>query len=449
MISMRLYMPRLRAAVLVVAVSALLLTACGSSEGTGVFTPKPEKVQFAAGDFTVDATHLELTLEPGETALLDKFTLLESADFSGSADFEEVCAWAGAHPGVAVRYTVPLPTGGTVASDAGSVDMTGLSGADVPEAVRCLSCLPKLTLISLGQERDSLSWEDIKLLTEALPQADVDFGFTLYGRSFHLADSRMDLNHIPIDDGGAEVLRIASCMPELGYLDMDFCGVSNEDMARIRDSLPDTKVVWRVWFGDIYSVRTDVEKILASKPSVGGELTPDNCGSLMYCTDVKYLDLGHNTGLTDVSFIAYMTMLDCPDFSPLANCPELEYLEIFSTPADNVSFLANSQKLRHLSLQYMPNLTDISPLYGLKDLERLWLNGYTPVPPEQVEEMRQAAPNCEINTEGSNRWQYVDYNDLAYIFILHPRYELLREQFGYTDADYAFYWNDPKYEPEG
>ena len=26
-----------------------------------------------------------------------------------------------------------------------------------------------------------------------------------------------------------------------------------------------------------------------------------------------------------------------------------------------------------------------------------------------------------------------------------PRYEKLREQFGYTSADFSFYWNDPLY----
>lgn len=448
---------KLKAAMIMAALSVLLLTACGETgiDGQkGVFAPKPEKVTFTAGEFTADATTLTLALEPGECALLDKFTLLESADLSGSADFEEVCAWAAAHPDIAVRYTVPLPTGETVAGDADSVDLSTLSGQDIPEAVRCLSCLPKLRLIALGQERGDLSWAEIKQLTDAFPEADIDFEFTLYGKSFRLADTRMDLNHISIEDGGALVLSVASCMPELRYLDMDSCGVSNEEMAFIRDSLPDTKVVWRVWFGDAYSVRTDVEKILASKPSVGGELVDTNTEALKYCTDVKYLDLGHNTSLTDVSFVSYMPKLEvcilamleyCTDFSPLGDCPELEYLEIFSTPCGDISFLANSQKLRHLDLLYMPNLTDISPLYGLHDLERLWLNGYTPVPPEQIEQMQKAAPDCEINTEGSNRWQYVDYNDKAYLFILHPRYELLREQFGYDEMAYSFYWNDPLY----
>ena len=52
--------------------------------------------------------------------------------------------------------------------------------------------------------------------------------------------------------------------------DRDYCGVSNEAMAQIRDENPNVEVVWRIWFGENYSVRTDVERILASKPTVGG-----------------------------------------------------------------------------------------------------------------------------------------------------------------------------------
>ena len=107
-------------------------------------------------------------------------------------------------------------------------------------------------------------------------------------------------------------------------------------MEQIRDALPGVKVVWRIWFGQSYSVRTDVEKILASKPSAGGLLWDSDVQVLKYCTDVKYIDLGHNERITDISFAAYMPKLevaifamnDIADISALANCPELEYLEI-------------------------------------------------------------------------------------------------------------------------
>ena len=73
------------------------------------------------------------------------------------------------------------------------------------------------------------------------------------------------------------------------------------------------------------------------------------------------------------------------------------------------------------------------------------------MPAEQVAEMQAAAPNCEINVEvyvdpTGGRWRYVDYNELAYIFILHPRYIELREQFGnYEQSAFSYYWNDPLY----
>ena len=56
--------------------------------------------------------------------------------------------------------------------------------------------------------------------------------------------------------------------------------------------------------------REDVEKILASSPSRGGDLNSDNVQVLKYCTKVKYLDLGHNDDINDISFVSYMPDLE-------------------------------------------------------------------------------------------------------------------------------------------
>ena len=278
------------------------------------------------------------------------------------------------------------------------------------------------------------------------------------GKEFSTVDTTINLSHIPVEDGGAQVMQAMACMPNLVSVDMDSCGVSNEDMAAIRDTYPDVKVIWRVWFGDAYSVRTDVERILASQPSVGGMLTRDNTEALKYCTDVKYLDIGHNEELDDISFVAYMTKLEVAilamdywsDATPLANCTELEYLEMQTTLCTDLTPLSGLKNLRHLNVAYIPDLEDISPLYSLTGLERLWVGCYNHVPHEQIEQMRAAAPNCEVNDTvyddpTGGRWRYVDYNPDAYVFILHPRYIELREQFGYTKADFSFCWNDPLY----
>lgn len=129
---------------------------------------------------------------------------------------------------------------------------------------------------------------------------------------------------------------------------MDNTGVSNEALAKIREEFLNIDVVWRVWFGTNYSVRTDVERILASKPTVGGMIY--DASVLQYCTKVKYLDLGHNDELPSIDFVRNMPELEVliiamtavRDISPLESCPKLEYLELNSTNIADISPLKNS-----------------------------------------------------------------------------------------------------------
>lgn len=431
-------------------VLCLVLSACGKSGGSSDAAGAP----LDTGEAFNGA--VTMVLQPGETAKLDEIEGLASADLRGSENYEEIYAWAQAHPGVIVYYTVPLPGGESVENRALSVDLSSLTGSDVDEAIRALKCLPKLIKADLGSERGGFTLADVAKLQQALPDVRFYYGFTLYGQSVSTTDTQINLSHIPVSDGGAAVREAMACMPALTYLDMDSCGVSNEDMAAIRDAFPAVKVVWRIWFGEAYSVRTDVERILASKPSVGGSLIGADCEVLKYCTDVRYLDLGHNEEMDDIGFLAYMPKLEVAvlamnawtDLSPIANCKALEYLEIQTNKVTDISALSGLTSLRHLNI-CNTGVQDISPLYSLTGLERLWIGGWLHIDPEQLQKMQEAAPNCLINstagdpTEGE--WRYVGYNDLNYTYILHPRYVLLREQFGYEDKDFSFSWNDPLY----
>ena len=439
--------------------ACLMLSGCSKLQEATESITGPKPVEFAAGKFEIESTtDIAIVLEPGETQLLDQLTMLKTADFSGSSCVEEIYNWAQNNPQVKVTYTVTLPDGSVLDNSAKAVDFSQMSGSEAVSAADSLRFLPKLVNIELGAERSDLDWEHIAALQQACPEAKIGYVFELYGQQVELHNTQINLSHVPVEDGGAYIKQVMAYMPDLCYVDMDSCGVSNEDMAAIRDAYPEVKLVWRVWFGEggVYSVRTDVERILASTPSKG-EVYPGNCEALQYCTDVKYLDLGHNTNMTDISFIASMTKLEVAvlamanwsDASPLANCPNLEYLEMQTTLCTDLSPLAELKNLKHLNIAYINDLCDISPLYGLSQLERLWIGCINPVPQEQIAEMQAAAPNCEINTEvyidpTGGRWRYVDYNDKAYIFILHPRYELLREQFGnYASDAFSYYWNDP------
>ena len=338
-----------------------------------------------------------------------------------------------------------------ISADCAKLDLSEADSSQVQELAAALQQCTVLKSVELGSDETcSLEWEDIKTLEDAAPDAEFNYSFTLYDKPFTLSDTEMDINHIKISDNGELVRRVIACMPNLTFLDMDYCHVSDEDMAAIRDDFPNVKVVWRVFFGEAYTCRTDVEKILASCPGLGGNLTPENTQSLKYCTDVKYLDVGHNEVLHDISFVAYMPKLEVAilamawftDTTPLANCPHLEFLEIQTNNITDLSPLSGLKELKHLNIGWNFDLCDISPIYDL-DLERLWIGTLTPIPTEQVEEFKRRHPDCQVNTEvydPHGDWRY-EPDGSGYI----PRYALLVEQFGYDKADYTVAGNDPKF----
>lgn len=355
------------------------------------------------------------------------------------------------------------------------LDLSDVAPARIRLALDTIACLRDLKEIRLGSDEreDHPSWEDILALRQAAPKAKIDYRFSLCGVPLTLEDEEIDLNYLAVPDRGEEVLAAAKCMPGLKTLMMDSCGIRNEDMELIRDALPGVEVVWRVSFGLKYSVRTNVERILASSPSVGGTVTNRDLEVLKYCTKVKYLDIGHNECITDLSVVNYMPDLEVliiamnplGDLSPLADCKHLEYLELFYSNTSDLSPLSGLKTLKHLNVGHCPYLTDISPIYDL-DLDRLYLgiSNFCPVPPEQVAHYRELHPDCEVDDtawesseagwrraaclEGEALEWYMQqpyYREDRRNYA--PRYALLRDQMEYDSLNYSVRWNDPDYRP--
>lgn len=313
---------------------------------------------------------------------------------------------------------------------------------------------------------------------------DAEGNFEIYGRAFNLNDEFIDLSHMPISDDGDAVAKVIPYMPNLKAVDLDSCGVGNEKMGALQERFPDTDIIWRVNFGENYSVRTNVTKILASMPSKGGTLYNDIGDVLKYCRKVRYLDLGHNEELSDFSFVEYMPDLEVAvismsaitDLTPFSKCENLLYLEAGNTNISDLSPLAACKKLAHLNVGTCEGVLDISCLYELP-LYRLWLGSVDPVPQEQVEKMRELHPQCEVNTtapsglernaegeatnEGytSENWKYYQnyltadwaYRDqygffpaqrpLGYFKVIFKCF-----QYALNPACYSFSWNDPNFE---
>ena len=345
---------------------------------------------------------------------------------------------------------LPLPGGGVSTREA-SLSLVGCSAAEAEALRAALPYLPALRRVDLGGQEESpeLSWAEIAAMQALRPDVDFSYDFRLYERDFNTLDETMSFSHEKLRDRGEALWEVLPCMQRLRYLDMDSCGIDNETMAAVRDKYPDTTVVWRVWFGESYSARTDTIKILASNPGIGGSLMPGTYENLRYFTKLKYLDVGHQPMLDDISFVSYMPELEVAilamgcwsDARPLADCPRLEFLEIQTTLVTDLTPLSGLKRLRHLNLGHLFELTDISPIYEL-NLERLWIGDMTPIPAEQVAEYRRRHPDCIVNTEGYDphyKWRWIG-TDKEGNPIRDPRYDLLVEQFGYDREEYAFEW---------
>ena len=386
---------------------------------------------------------------------LPELTSLELG--SGGKSVETLQELARSYPDVKLDYRF------TLNGKPYSLDETGLDlseGADAQALLPWLPCMTSLRWVELGSgdaETGPVDWQELAAMEQAAPWAEFRYAFTLYGKDFTLQDSVVDLNHIKMQDQGELVLAVASCMPKLSYLDMDFCEVDDEHMVVIRDALPQAQVVWRIWFGRNYTARTDTERILASNPDRGGDLTKANTEPLKYCTKVKYLDLGHNLELEDISFVSYMPDLEIAvlamnqwsDARPLLNCPKLEYLEMQTGACSDLRPIAQLKNLKHLNICYCLALRDITPIMDM-DLERLWVGSISPVPPEQVEEYHRRHPNCEINTTcvdpTTEGWRVKGWDQNG-MTVLDPMYARLRDIFEYDEmqTSYNYPENDPKY----
>ena len=407
-------------------------------------SPTPEPTRWYYGDSEVNEETTDILVLPvGEitelTGLAEHMPNLRTIRFGDrEPDAKELALLAETFPHADVVYRVTL-AGQKYGRDCSNLDLTALKSDEVDQALEKLSLLPNAKYVKLTENEDGTgpTPEDVYRFQTAFPEILFDYSFTLWGKSVSNQDEVLDLSHIAMDDGGEAVRKALPCMTKCTMLDMDSCGVSNEDMAAIRDKFPNIKVVWRIWFGRFYTCRTDVEKILASLGD--GDITNENgAQSLQYCTDVRYLDLGHNPNLDDITFVSYMPELevailavnDWTDAAPLASCKKLEYLEMFNTQCTDLAPLTVLKNLRHLNVCYLKELEDISPLMGMTWLERLWVGRDNKAPEEDLQALQAALPDCVVNITNQD-------DPTGDGWRVGERYELLREQFDYESGEYS------------
>lgn len=441
--------------------------------------PKVEETVSPTADPMELVEDLAVVLEAGEIYTLDHYPNLKSVDLSGSTCYDAILQYAADHPNVDVTYTVDL--GGTLVSnktagitlDAGSftyaallerlqylpnlsqislpgidltaeqvgalretypqvildytvellgstfssdtteLDLSYMDSSRVDEAVRKLGLLTNLTSVNLS---NSLTMEDVARLQDSNPGATFLYSFSLFGKALSTTDETVEYKNQNIGNDGEEKLRQAlAILDNCNRFVLDNCKIDNDVLAGIREDFRDgPKVVWRIYFGEDsrYNALTDADTVRAVY-----HVTDDTCSALRYCEDVKYMDIGHNEYLTDLSFVGYM--------------PNIEVLIASGCAAAELPGFENCKKLTWLELAYCGKLADISSLEGCESLTYLNLS-YTKVsdfmPLDGLPLQRFVCLSPKASTKEQN------------VFIeIHPKSECITVFYGYSNP-YSYGW---------
>lgn len=389
------------------------------------------------GSFTVEELLNDLVYLPQMKSMSLPFTTLRVEDL---AKLQE------AFPDLEVTYTVNF-LNKEVSPDVTSLDLSDVQSSDLEALVATLPHFPAVTQIELMKPdgTSAFTLTDVKQIMDAVPNASVNYSFDLFGKTVTTADERVQFINQYIGNEGMDTIRQAlDILPNCTYFLMDTCGVDNEIMAQLREDYAGrTKVVWRIWLvEENYNSRlllraasylTDTHRIRTTY------VNDENSHVLNYCTETKYVDVGHVWVLTQCEFLAYMPDLEVviladshvTDITPLANHDKLEYLELFTTNISDISPLLTCPNLEHLNLSNMPLLDDITPVFTLTKLKRLRMVDSPLISKEEMRQAAEALPNCTMLNWGHFAtawgWRYDD----GQLMIINERYALLREQMEY------------------
>ncbi|MBQ7000343.1 MAG: hypothetical protein IJN67_04760 [Oscillospiraceae bacterium] len=364
------------------------------------------------GGLTVD--HNAVTLEMGfgedsefdmlltNLAYLPKLTSLTLRDPALSA--EQVEALRTAYPELEINCIVEL-LGSEYDAATTRLDLSAMESGDVETFVEKLPLLPGLERVDLTDENgeSGLSKQDVKRLQEAAPDVVFQYSFDFYGVTLSTDDEEVHIKNKRIGDEGEEEIRQAlDILPNCKRFVLEYCSVSNEVLAQIREDYRDrTKVVWRVDFGR-GSTMTDAEIIRAVY-----DLTDNNSKNLSYCEDVRFIDFGHNGDdggyLSDMSFARGMPKLEAiilssaqiKDLSPFENCKNLKFMELaFCGMLEDISPLAGCTSLEMLNISFT-GVTDLSALDELP-LTNLCAknNSKKRVSEEEQQRFQELHPEC-------------------------------------------------------
>ena len=316
-----------------------------------------------------------------------------------------------------------------------SLDLSMITQDDVRSVAEAIAQMPELTWINLMNEEgvSELSVADVKVLKGSAPKVNFIYDFDLFGKRVSTTDTEVTYQWVPIGNEGEEEIRNALyILNDCSYFLLDDCGIDNEIMDGIRNDFPDTNVVWRIHVGT-RSALTD-DQVIRMTHGINDSMTD----ALKYCHEVVYMDLGHDSGITDISFIQYMPKLECiilsdakmTDITPLSYCHNLTWVElVYCDHLKDITPIVNLESVKYLNISYS-GIRDITPIESM-NLDRFSAISIG-VSDEQLEAYKAAHPGTLAVNSGNPYGYAWRYNDYGYHFFWY--YARMREAFRYDQG---------------
>jgi hypothetical protein len=292
------------------------------------------------------------------------------------------------------------------------------------------------TLLSCNLSAVGMQLSVMAALQEKCPQ--IEFHFTV-----PVADLTIDSLAETFDLDGMEratklkyneLKQILSCMPRVKRVVMYNAAFSLELMEKLLAQFPAISFEWTLRFNEI-----EVKNTATAFSTLKGRQDPRYTAKQLeplakYCPDLLALDVGHNN-VHDLSFLSawpklrWLIVIDSKvpltNISPLADLPDLEYVELFMQDITDISPLSNHLKLLDLNLCHN-DITDLSPLYSCVNLERLYISVNPRLTQEELDKLQAALPNLRI--------EHTDWQSTGAGWREHPRYFTIYE--GFTTGTY-------------
>ena len=212
--------------------SCLILTGCG------------EKIEFSAGEYSVNSKTLSFPIEADEVPLLDNFTNLEKADFTGSLCYEELSQWQTAHPEVEVLYSLPLCDDLVLSSldTELSIDDQFMKCCDMSALAENLKFFPNLEIIRLCSKIETKNLKLISEFSKIRPDLCFDYELEISGNTIDYSAKSLHLESLSKKDA-KKLSYVLTAMPELKtiYLGSDEINpdLGFEDIASLVNARPD------------------------------------------------------------------------------------------------------------------------------------------------------------------------------------------------------------------